>query len=110
MTGQTPQPSDTRDFDADAAAAGADARRQQLERSIRELRVAVAELREQQIEILERLDGRIAQLQSRTNHLNHLVAGNFEQPHLAHPDGRRRCPDRGEDYSYRKKMTVERPA
>ncbi len=72
MSGQRPngQPGEAHESDADAAA-----RSQELERSIGELRVAVAELREQQIEILEQLDGRIAQLRSRTNHLNHLVQG-----------------------------------
>jgi len=44
-----------------------------LENAIRELRIALAEARERQGTAVEKLSGRVAQCQSRTVHLDHLV-------------------------------------
>jgi O-antigen biosynthesis protein len=44
-----------------------------LENAVRELRVALAEAQEQQRTALEKVAGRVAQCQSRTVHLDHLV-------------------------------------
>jgi GT2 family glycosyltransferase len=49
------------------------ARQERHERLLRELQLALAEAREQQQEALEKLESRVAQLQSRTHYLNHLV-------------------------------------
>lgn len=56
-----------------AALAALAARQEELERLLGEVRWALAELREQQQESIERLEGRVAQLQSGTYYLNHLV-------------------------------------
>jgi O-antigen biosynthesis protein len=49
------------------------ARIAELEASVRELRIALAEAHEQQSIALEKMAGRIAQCQSRTLHLDHMV-------------------------------------
>ncbi len=51
------------------------ARQQELERLLGELSAALAEARGQQRAEIQRLESRVAQLQSRTYHLNHLVHG-----------------------------------